>query len=158
MPSQILHSFQTSAFSFSYRLTHREFLKRYSVLLQYFNPGNAPGHVTDLTANTKSPHQAAGDTAQSPAIQGLKRADRRARRRRRSAYDHVTAVCRAILGVTCSDTEGNENLPPQRPTGVKLGRTKIFLREEEVFVDAFVSFFFLVSLQVVVVYTFADKF
>ena len=114
--------------------------------------------MTDLTANTKSPHQAAGDTAQSPAIQSLKRADRRARRRRRSAYDHVTAVCRAILGVTCSDTEGNENLPPQRTTGVKLGRTKIFLREEEVFVDAFVSFFFLVSLQVVVVYTFADKF
>ena len=69
----------------------------------------------------------------SPRCTTVERLKRRSRRRHRSSYDHTKHICRSILEVVQLDIdESKENIQAKECNGVKIGRTKIFLREEAV--------------------------
>ena len=108
------------------RLSHHEFLKRYSLALKHLNPVTR-SHVTLPQAH--SPKKADA----SPRVPAVERLKRRSRRRHRSSYDHTRHICQSIMEVVQIDSdEGKENLHAKDSDGVKIGRTKIFLREEAV--------------------------
>jgi len=107
------------------RLTHREFINRYNISVMNGRPR------TNDTPVQPSPYQ----TYESPrnsAVNRLKREDRRARRRKRSGYDHTASLCESILASIGYDVEEDkENAAASRVCpGFKLGRTKIFLNED----------------------------
>lgn len=78
----------------------------------------------------RSPKKAEAACPRVPAVERLKR---RSRRRHRSSYDHTRHICRSILEVVQVDIdEGKENIHASDSHGVKIGRTKVFLREEAV--------------------------
>lgn len=111
---------------FNFRLSHHEFLKRYSLALKYLDPATR-SHMPPPQA--RSPKKA--DT--SPRCTTVERLKRRSRRRHRSSYDHTKHICRSILEVVQLDSdESKENIQAKKCNGVKVGRTKIFLQEEAV--------------------------
>lgn len=111
---------------FSFRLSHHEFLQRYSLALKHLNPVTR-SHVT--LPQARSPKKAEA----SPRVSAVERLKRRSRRRHRSSYDHKRHICRSILEVVQVDSDDvKENLHTNDSDGVKIGRTKVFLREEAV--------------------------
>lgn len=110
----------------TFRLSHHEFLQRYSLALKHLNPV-ARSHVT--LPQARSPKKAEA----SPRVPAVERLKRRSRRRHRSSYDHTRHICRSILEVVQADNDdGKENVHVKDSEDVKVGRTKIFLREEAV--------------------------
>ena len=85
-------------------------------------------HVTFPQA--KSPRT---EESASPRVPALERLKRRSRRRHRSSYDHTRHICRSILEIVKVDSdEVKENVLESGSHGVKIGRTRVFLREETV--------------------------
>ena len=116
---------KTTAIS-SFRLSHHEFLQRYSLALKHLNPVTL-SHVTQSQAHSPKKAEA------SPRVPAVERLKRRSRRRHRSSYDHKRHICRSILDVVQVNASDDvkENLHTD-DSGVKIGRTKVFLREEAV--------------------------
>ena len=111
---------------FSFRLSHHEFLQRYRLALKHLNPVTR-SHVT--LPQARSPKNAEA----SPRVPAVERLKRRSRRRHRSSYDHKRHICRSILEVVQVDSDdGKENLHTNDSDGVKIGQTKVFLREDTV--------------------------
>ncbi|KAJ7387469.1 Unconventional myosin-XIX [Desmophyllum pertusum] len=121
----VVETIRISAAGYPIRLSHHEFLKRYSLALKHLNPVTR-SHVT--LPQARSPKKADAST-RVPAVERLKR---RSRRRHRSSYDHTRHICQSIMEVVQIDSdEGKENIHAKdSEIGVKIGRTKIFLREE----------------------------
>ena len=95
-------------------------------------------HVTFPQA--KSPRT---EESASPRVPALERLKRRSRRRLRSSYDHTRHICRSILEIVKVDSnEVKENVLENGSHGVKIGRTKVFLREEMVSHERAVEKFF----------------
>lgn len=123
------------------RLSHYEFLKRYNIALKHMDPV-MNSHVTFPQA--KSPRTIESASPRVPALERLKR---RSRRRHRSSYDHTRHICRSILEIVKVDSdEVKENVLESGSHGVKIGRTKVFLREETVSHDRAVEKFFLTDV------------
>ena len=99
-------------------------------------------HVTFPQA--KSPRTVESASPRVPALERLKR---RSRRRHRSSYDHTRHICRSILEIVKVDSdEVKENVLESGSHGVKIGRTRVFLREETVSHERAVEKFFLTDV------------
>lgn len=109
-----------------FRLSHHEFLQRYSLALKHLNPVTR-SHVT--LPQSRSPRKA----EVSPRVPTVEKLKRRSRRRHRSCYDHTRHICRSIVEVVQVDSDDcKENAQAKDSEDVKIGRTKIFLREKAV--------------------------
>ena len=109
----------------SFRLSHHLFLQRYNLALKHLNPVTH-SHVTQSQA--LSPKK----TEASPRVGAVERLKRRSRRRHRSSYDHKRHICRSILEVVQVNSDDVKENLHTNDSGVKFGRTKVFLREEAV--------------------------
>lgn len=116
---------QQPSFPLSSRLSHHEFLQRYSLALKHLNPVTR-SHVTQ--SQDRSPKEAEA----SPRVPVVERLKRRSRRRHRSSYDHKRHICRSIMEVVQVDSDDVKENVHTNESGVKIGRTKVFLREEAV--------------------------
>lgn len=122
---------QTYSISFfNSRLTHREFIKRYNFSVTHtkvsypLTPSQAFSTPPPTKPDTPSSHGSASRT---------RRADRRSRRRRRSGYDFAPIICQSILeSIGCFGDVDKENTRSSSGSDFRLGRTKIFLREDTV--------------------------
>ena len=83
-------------------------------------------HVTQSQAHWPKEAEA------SPRVPVVERLKRRSRRRHRSSYDHKRQICRSILEVVQVDSDDVKENVHTNDSGVKIGRTKVFLREEVV--------------------------
>ncbi|KAL9980241.1 hypothetical protein ACROYT_G008799 [Oculina patagonica] len=120
----VVETIRISAAGYPIRLSHHEFLQRYSLALKHLNPVTR-SHVT--VPQARSPKKAEA----SPRVPAVERLKRRSRRRHRSSYDHTRHICRSILEVVQADSDdGKENIHAKDGEDVKIGRTKIFLRDE----------------------------
>lgn len=121
----LVETIRISAAGYPIRLSHHEFLKRYNIALKHMDPV-MNSHVTFPQA--KSPRT---EESASPRVPALERLKRRSRRRHRSSYDHTRHICRSILEIVKVDSdEVKENVLESGSHGVKIGRTRVFLREE----------------------------
>lgn len=111
----------------TFRLSHHEFLKRYSLVLKHLDPGAQRNMPPPQTHSSKKPEASLRCTT-------VERLKRRSRRRHRSSYDHTRHICRSILEVVQLESdESKENIQAREcNNSVKVGRTKIFLQEEAV--------------------------
>jgi len=120
----VVETIRISAAGYPIRLSHHEFLKRYSLALKHLDP---------VTRSHLPPPEARSSkkTDASPQCSTVERLKRRARRRHRSSYNHTRHICRSILEVVqLHSEESKENSQANESKGVKVGRTKIFLQEE----------------------------
>ena len=122
---QSLKIFTTITLFFSFRLSYHEFLQRYSLALKHLNPVTH-SHVTQSQAYSPKKTEA------SPRVAAVERLKRSSRRRHRSSYDHKRHICRSILEVVQVNSDDIKENLHTNDSGVKIGRTKVFLREEAV--------------------------
>ena len=115
----------------TFRISHREFLKRYSLTLKHLDPGTRSHKPPPLALSPKKDN---GHLKGTP----VERLKRRSRRRHRSSYDHSRQICRSIVEVVGLDEAGGckENKQERNCERVKIGRTKVFLQESAVIVKS----------------------
>lgn len=119
----VLETIRISAAGYPIRLSHQEFLKRYSLALKHLDAG---------TLNQMPPPQARSPKKDDGSFRctPVERLKRRSRRRHRSSYDHSRQICRSIVEVVKLDSdESKENVQRRNCKSVKVGRTKVFLQE-----------------------------
>jgi len=121
----VVETIRISAAGYPIRLSHHEFLQRYSLALKHLNSVTR-SHVTQSQAHSPKKTEA------SPRVPAVERLKRRSRRRHRSSYDHKRHICRSILEVVQVDSDDVKENVHTNDSGVKIGRTKVFLREEAV--------------------------
>ncbi|XP_074635591.1 unconventional myosin-XIX-like isoform X1 [Acropora palmata] len=120
----VLETIRISAAGYPIRISHREFLKRYSLTLKHLDPGTRSHMPPPLALSPKKDN---GHLKGTP----VERLKRRSRRRHRSSYDHSRQICRSIVEVVGLDEAGGckENKQERNCERVKIGRTKVFLQE-----------------------------
>ncbi|KAM7430002.1 Unconventional myosin-XIX [Porites harrisoni] len=119
----VVETIKISAATYPIRISHHEFLKRYSPLLKLSNP-TTRSHLSHPLSSPKK----ADASPRCPTVERLKR---RCRRRHRSSYDHTRHICRSILEIAETDIdESKENTQGKFLKGVKLGRSKVFIQED----------------------------